>query len=45
MRSLRIGGLTEGSVLAYDGEVADAPRELTICKENEALTVYRLLPE
>ncbi len=45
VRSLRIGGLTEGSVLAYDGEVADAPRELTICKENEALTVYRLLPE
>ncbi|WP_328382986.1 diacylglycerol kinase family protein [Streptomyces sp. NBC_00400] len=42
---LRISGLPEGTTLAFDGEVAPAPAELTLDKQNEALTVYRLLPE
>ncbi|MFJ6748939.1 bifunctional phosphatase PAP2/diacylglycerol kinase family protein [Streptomyces sp. NPDC091266] len=45
MRTLRIGGLPEGTDLAFDGEVTSSPGELTLEKENEALTVYRLLPE
>ncbi|MEU7487491.1 phosphatase PAP2 family protein [Streptomyces sp. NPDC042319] len=45
LRTLRIGGLAPGTDLAYDGEVAPAAEELTIEKENEALVVYRLLPE
>ncbi|MFD7924253.1 bifunctional phosphatase PAP2/diacylglycerol kinase family protein [Streptomyces sp. NPDC059740] len=45
LRSLRIGGLAPGTDLAFDGEVAPAPRELWLDKANEALTVYRLLPD
>ncbi|MBZ4017074.1 bifunctional phosphatase PAP2/diacylglycerol kinase family protein [Streptomyces purpurogeneiscleroticus] len=45
LRTLRIGGLAPGTDLAYDGEVTAAGEELTIDKENEALVVYRLLPE
>ncbi|WP_405997666.1 bifunctional phosphatase PAP2/diacylglycerol kinase family protein [Streptomyces sp. NBC_00829] len=41
LRKLRISGLTPGTHLAYDGEVAPAPRELVVDKEIEALTVYR----
>ncbi|UYQ65506.1 bifunctional phosphatase PAP2/diacylglycerol kinase family protein [Streptomyces peucetius] len=41
LRHLRIGGLAPGTLLAYDGEVADAPRELVVDKITEALTVYR----
>ncbi|TSB18193.1 bifunctional phosphatase PAP2/diacylglycerol kinase family protein [Streptomyces benahoarensis] len=45
LRSLRIGGLPDGTDLAYDGEVTSTPGPLTLTKENEALTVYRLPPE
>ncbi|MFC6066694.1 phosphatase PAP2 family protein [Streptomyces ochraceiscleroticus] len=45
LRTLRIGGLATGTDLAYDGEVASAGAELMVDKENEALIVYRLLPE
>ncbi|MYT30297.1 MULTISPECIES: bifunctional phosphatase PAP2/diacylglycerol kinase family protein [unclassified Streptomyces] len=41
---LRIGGLPDHTPLAYDGEVTTIPGELTLEKKNEALTVYRLLP-
>ncbi|MGW3244595.1 phosphatase PAP2 family protein [Streptomyces sp. NPDC001070] len=41
LRRMRIGGVEEGTRLAYDGEIAPAPRELVIDKANEALTVYR----
>jgi diacylglycerol kinase family enzyme len=41
MARLRIPGLAPGTSLAYDGEVAAAPRELTLDKLPEALTVYR----
>ncbi len=41
LRRLQITGVPEGGLLAYDGEVAPAPRELTLDKEREALTVYR----
>jgi undecaprenyl-diphosphatase len=41
MRRVRIGGLAEGTSLAYDGEVRAAPRELVLDKAVEALTVYR----
>jgi diacylglycerol kinase family enzyme len=44
LRRLRIAGLAPGTSLAYDGEVGDAPAELTIDKDIEALTVYRPLP-
>ncbi|WP_329125347.1 bifunctional phosphatase PAP2/diacylglycerol kinase family protein [Streptomyces sp. NBC_01465] len=44
MRRMRIAGLAPGTSLAYDGEVADAPRELVLDKDIEALTVYRPLP-
>ncbi|MEX2970430.1 bifunctional phosphatase PAP2/diacylglycerol kinase family protein [Streptomyces sp. C184] len=42
---LRISDVPEGTQLAFDGEVAPAPREVTLEKQREALTVYRLLPE
>ncbi|MFF4529584.1 bifunctional phosphatase PAP2/diacylglycerol kinase family protein [Streptomyces sp. NPDC001407] len=42
LRHLRIDGIEPGTHLAYDGEVAAAPRSLTLSKENEALVVYRL---
>ncbi|NUK09430.1 phosphatase PAP2 family protein [Streptomyces lunaelactis] len=41
LRQLRISGLAPGTPLAYDGEVAEAPRELVVDKALEALTVYR----
>ncbi|MBT2393535.1 phosphatase PAP2 family protein [Streptomyces sp. ISL-1] len=41
LRQLRIGGLAPGTLLAYDGEVMAAPRELVVDKEVQALTVYR----
>ncbi|MDI5966762.1 bifunctional phosphatase PAP2/diacylglycerol kinase family protein [Streptantibioticus silvisoli] len=40
-RSLRVGGLHPGTRLAYDGEVAAAPEELTIRKSQRGLVVYR----
>ncbi|WP_431964357.1 phosphatase PAP2 family protein [Actinacidiphila sp. bgisy160] len=43
LRRLRIGGMDPGTRLAFDGEVAPAPRDLVIDKANEALTVYRPL--
>ncbi|MCP3819109.1 phosphatase PAP2 family protein [Streptomyces sp. A3M-1-3] len=43
-RRLRITGIAPGTLLAYDGEVTDAPGELLIDKADEALTVYRPLP-
>ncbi|ARZ66961.1 phosphatase PAP2 family protein [Streptomyces sp. HU2014] len=42
VRQLRVGGVAPGTHLAYDGEIAEAPAELTLRKENEALVVYRL---
>ncbi|MEU1675194.1 phosphatase PAP2 family protein [Streptomyces roseifaciens] len=45
VRSLRISGIRRGTHLAYDGEIAPAPTELTLRKENEALVVYRLPTE
>ncbi|WP_030807111.1 bifunctional phosphatase PAP2/diacylglycerol kinase family protein [Streptomyces sp. NRRL S-337] len=42
---LRIGGLGDTAAVAYDGEVAMSGGELTLEKEREALTVYRLLPD
>lgn len=42
---LRIGGLPAGAQVAYDGEVTACKGELTLEKEREALTVYRLLPD
>ncbi|MFI0709948.1 bifunctional phosphatase PAP2/diacylglycerol kinase family protein [Streptomyces inhibens] len=42
LHQLRIGGLPDGATLAFDGEVATVSGELTLEKENEALTVYRL---
>lgn len=41
LRQLWIGGLAPGTPMAYDGEVATAPRELLVDKAHEALTVYR----
>ncbi|AEW97248.1 phosphatase PAP2 family protein [Streptantibioticus cattleyicolor] len=41
LRSLRVGGLAAGTHLAYDGEVAPAPAELTIRKAAGAVVVYR----
>lgn len=41
LRQLRISGLAPGTLLAYDGEVMVAPKELVVDKEVQALTVYR----
>jgi membrane-associated phospholipid phosphatase/diacylglycerol kinase family enzyme len=41
MRRVRITGIAPGTPLAYDGEVAEAPGELILDKDAEALTVYR----
>ncbi|MFI6638076.1 bifunctional phosphatase PAP2/diacylglycerol kinase family protein [Streptomyces sp. NPDC050504] len=38
---LRVAGLAPGTLLAYDGEVAPAPREFLLDKADEALVVYR----
>ncbi|THA23528.1 phosphatase PAP2 family protein [Streptomyces sp. RKND-216] len=43
LRRLRISDIPDGTHLAFDGEVARAPRELLIDKQHEALTVYRPL--
>ncbi|MGW7514042.1 phosphatase PAP2 family protein [Streptomyces sp. NPDC054796] len=45
LRSLLVTGLPEGSHLAYDGEVAEAPGQLLLDKEREALVVYRPMPD
>ncbi|MFI1968622.1 phosphoesterase [Streptomyces cinnamoneus] len=42
VRRLRVEDVPAGTHMAYDGEVAPAPRSLTLEKENEALVVYRL---
>jgi undecaprenyl-diphosphatase len=42
---LRLTGLNPGTLLAYDGEVADVGGELTLEELPEALTVYRPLTE
>lgn len=44
LRRMRITDIPAGTLLAYDGEVAEAPAELFIDKRHEALTVYRPLP-
>ncbi|MFF1417780.1 bifunctional phosphatase PAP2/diacylglycerol kinase family protein [Streptomyces sp. NPDC058280] len=41
MRRVRIADIAPGTPLAFDGEVAEAPRELILDKAIEALTVYR----
>ncbi|MCS0638549.1 phosphatase PAP2 family protein [Streptomyces sp. LP05-1] len=41
MRRLRISGLAPGTPLAFDGEVVEAPPELTVDTADEALVVYR----
>lgn len=43
LRRVWISGLAPGTLLAYDGEVAEAPPEFVIDKAAEALTVYRPL--
>lgn len=43
LQELRIGGLEPGTLLAFDGEVAEAPRELVVDKLVDGLTVYRPL--
>ncbi|OEU96532.1 bifunctional phosphatase PAP2/diacylglycerol kinase family protein [Streptomyces oceani] len=43
LRRLRISDIPAGTLLAYDGEIAAAPRELFLDKRHEALTVYRPL--
>ncbi|MFI7336772.1 bifunctional phosphatase PAP2/diacylglycerol kinase family protein [Streptomyces sp. NPDC050085] len=40
---LRVSGVTPGTPLAYDGEVTECGRELTVDKQHEALRVYRPL--
>ncbi len=42
VRRLAVEDIPPGTHLAYDGEVAPAPRSLTLEKENEALVVYRM---
>ncbi|MDQ8702581.1 phosphatase PAP2 family protein [Streptomyces sp. LHD-70] len=42
---LLVSGLAEGTRMAYDGEVTDAPRAFRVDKLPEALTVYRPLTE
>ncbi|MGW7055248.1 phosphatase PAP2 family protein [Streptomyces sp. NPDC054887] len=44
LRKVWISDLAPGTLLAYDGEVAQAPEEFVIDKADEALTVYRPLP-
>ncbi|WP_030562123.1 bifunctional phosphatase PAP2/diacylglycerol kinase family protein [Streptomyces aureocirculatus] len=44
-RRLLVTGLPEGTQMAYDGEVRDAPAALRVDKLLEALTVYRPLEE
>ncbi|MEV6025401.1 phosphatase PAP2 family protein [Streptomyces sp. NPDC052036] len=44
VRRLRLDGVAPGTLLAYDGEVAEAAGAVTLEKLPEALTVYRPLP-
>ncbi|MGW7521544.1 phosphatase PAP2 family protein [Streptomyces sp. NPDC054796] len=44
-RRLRITGISEGTICAFDGETAPAPRDMLLDKEARALTVYRPLPQ
>lgn len=44
VRRLRVGGVTPGTLLAYDGEVTEVSGEVTLQKLPEALSVYRPLP-
>ncbi|MGW5479287.1 phosphatase PAP2 family protein [Streptomyces sp. NPDC004008] len=44
VRRLRLDGVAPGTLLAYDGEVAEAAGTVTLEKLPEALTVYRPLP-
>ncbi|MGV9564509.1 phosphatase PAP2 family protein [Streptomyces sp. NPDC003480] len=44
VRRLRLDGVAPGTLLAYDGEVAEAAGPVTLEKLPEALTVYRPLP-
>ncbi|MER7107699.1 bifunctional phosphatase PAP2/diacylglycerol kinase family protein [Streptomyces sp. NPDC000229] len=44
LRRIRVSDLAPGTPLAYDGEVTEAPRELFVDKDDEALTVYRPTP-
>ncbi|MFI6288963.1 bifunctional phosphatase PAP2/diacylglycerol kinase family protein [Streptomyces sp. NPDC051018] len=41
LHRIRITGLAPGTPMAYDGEVTEAPPELTVDKAVAALTVYR----
>ncbi|MGH3326031.1 MAG: bifunctional phosphatase PAP2/diacylglycerol kinase family protein, partial [Streptomyces sp.] len=41
LRRMLITGIPHGTHLAFDGEVAEAPRQLLLDKQHEALTVYR----
>ncbi|QGV77712.1 bifunctional phosphatase PAP2/diacylglycerol kinase family protein [Streptomyces ficellus] len=41
LRKVRVSGIAPGTSLAFDGEVTQAPRELLVDKDDEALTVYR----
>ncbi|MFF0450830.1 bifunctional phosphatase PAP2/diacylglycerol kinase family protein [Streptomyces sp. NPDC004609] len=41
LHRIRVTGLEPGTPLAYDGEVTEAPPELTVYKAVAALTVYR----
>ncbi|AXG81203.1 bifunctional phosphatase PAP2/diacylglycerol kinase family protein [Streptomyces paludis] len=40
-RRVRVAGIAPGTPLAFDGEVTEAPGELTLDKAAEALRVYR----
>ncbi|MFI2614724.1 bifunctional phosphatase PAP2/diacylglycerol kinase family protein [Streptomyces sp. NPDC018584] len=44
LRGLRVDGVSPGTVVAYDGEVAEVRGTLVLDKLPEALTVYRPLP-
>ncbi len=44
LRGLRVDGVSPGTVVAYDGEVAEVRGALVLDKLPEALTVYRPLP-
>lgn len=44
-RRLRVSGLPTGTHMAYDGEVAPAPPAFVIDKAEEALIVYRPVPD
>lgn len=41
---LRLSGVAQGTLMAYDGELTETEGDLTLEKLPEALTVYRPLP-